>query len=58
MGISTEGLDDFQLIEVLSEKSGLSIPEPIQGLKERPVLHPDVCEKDVLAYKVLEFLGM
>ncbi len=58
MGIGTQGLDDFQLIEVLSEKSGLAIPEPIQGLKDRAVLHPGVCDKDVLAYKVLEFLGM
>lgn len=58
MGISTEGLDDFKLIDVLSEKSGLPIPEPIQGLKDRPVLHPGVCDKNVLAYKVLEFLGM
>lgn len=58
MGFATEGLDDFQLIDVLSEKSGLGIPEPIQGLKDRPVLHPGVCDKDVLAYEVLQFLGM
>ncbi len=58
MGISTEGLDDFQLIEILSEKSGMVIPEPIQGLKDRAVLYPGVCDKDVLAYKVLEFLGI
>lgn len=58
IGIATEGLDDFQLIDVLSEKSGLPVPEPIEGLKDRPVLHPGVCDRDVLAYKVLEFLGL
>ncbi len=58
MGIASEGLDDFQLIEVLSEKSGLPVPEPIRGLKERPVLHPGICDKDALAEEVLTFLGI
>lgn len=58
LDLPTEGLDDFQLIEVLSEKTGLPVPEPIRGLKDRAVNHPGVCDKDVLAYKVLEFLGM
>lgn len=58
MGIPSEGYDDFQLIDILSEKTGLVVPQPIQGLKDRAVLHPGVCDKDVLAYKVLEFLGI
>lgn len=58
MGIPTDGLDDFQLIDVLSEKAGLKIPEPIQGLKERPVLHAGICDKDVLAEQVVAFLGV
>lgn len=58
MGVATEGLDDFQLIDVLSQKAGLPVPEPIQGLKDRPVLHPGVCLKDALAEEVLGFLGL
>lgn len=58
MGLSTEGLDDFQLIDVLSQRSGLEIPEPIKGLKERKVLHPEVCDKSALAEEVLKFLGI
>lgn len=56
MGVSTAGLDDFELIDVLSEKSGLEVPEPIRGLKDRPVLHPGVCDRDALAEEVLKFL--
>lgn len=58
MGLSTEGLDDFQLIDVLSKESGMVVPEPIRGLKDRPVLHPGVCDRDALAEEVLRFLGM
>ncbi len=58
MGVSTEGMGDFELIDLLSQKSGLEIPEPIRGLKDRPVLHPGVCDKDALAEEVLRFLGM
>ena len=58
MDIPTEGLDDFELIELLSERAGLEVPEPIRGLKDRPVLHPGVCDRDALAEEVLGFLGI
>jgi len=37
--------DDFELIHVLSEKTGLEIPEPIRTLAEDLVLHPHVISK-------------
>lgn len=58
MGVDAASLDDFALIDVLSEKAGIPVPEPIRGLKERPVLHPGVCGKDALAEEVLRFLEL
>ena len=41
-----EKADDFEYLELLSQKTGEKIPEPLNGLKERPVLHNTLCEKD------------
>ncbi|MCH4888512.1 threonine synthase [Acidaminobacter sp. JC074] len=37
--------DDFELIHVLAEKTGLEVPEPIKYLAEDLVLHPHVISK-------------
>ncbi|MBN2795165.1 MAG: threonine synthase [Clostridia bacterium] len=37
--------DDFELIQVLHDKTGLEIPRPVQGLAEAEVLHPHVISK-------------
>jgi threonine synthase len=38
--------DEFEIMQELSEKTGVKIPENLKGLKEKAVLHKDVCEKD------------
>jgi threonine synthase len=38
--------DEFQIMQELSEKTGVNIPENLKGLKEKTVLHKEVCEKD------------
>lgn len=38
--------DEFEIMQELSEKTGVKIPENLKGLKEKAVLHNEVCEKD------------
>ncbi|MEL7606946.1 MAG: threonine synthase [Sedimentibacter saalensis] len=38
--------DEFEIMQELSEKTGVKIPENLKGLKEKKVLHKEVCEKD------------
>jgi threonine synthase len=38
--------DEFEIMQELSEKTGVKIPENLKGLKEKTVLHKDVCEKN------------
>ncbi|KAF5033487.1 hypothetical protein DSECCO2_606150 [anaerobic digester metagenome] len=38
--------DEFEIMQELSEKTGVKIPENLKGLKEKTVLHKEVCEKD------------
>jgi threonine synthase len=38
------GMDEFELMNVLSEVSGLKIPEPMKNLAKKEVIHTTVCE--------------
>ena len=38
--------DEFQQMETLAALSGVPIPKGLSGLKERPVLHEDVIDRD------------
>ena len=52
------GMDDFALIDELSRISGTSIPRAIEEIKNAPVLHDKVIEKDQMKDAVKEFLGI
>ncbi len=56
LNIKTEGKSDFELIEELSEKTGLEIPKPIDGLGDREILHKTVCEKDEMKKAIKKIL--
>lgn len=56
LGIKTEGKTDFELIEELSEKTGLKIPKPIKGLGDREILHKTVCQKDEIKEAIKNIL--
>lgn len=56
MGENTEGLNDFELVKVLSEKADMEIPEPVRALDEKPVLHEGICDKSELSKVVMEVL--
>ncbi len=56
VGIETGSRSDFELIDLLAEKCGLGIPEPIRGLADRPVLHPGTCRKEEMKRVVEDML--
>ena len=49
-------LNDIQVIDMLSEKSGTKIPKAIKELISAPVRHKGECGKDGMKDKVMEFL--
>jgi len=49
---------EFELLSVLSEKSGLSIPEPLKELDKKPILHKELCEPIEMIDKVRKALGI
>lgn len=51
-----QGMDDFALIDELSKISGTKIPKAIEEIRQAPVLHDKVIEKDQMEQAVLDFL--
>lgn len=51
-----KGMDDFALIDELSKISGTKIPKAIEEIRQAPVLHDKVIEKDQMEQAVLDFL--
>ena len=52
-----DNLDDFEIINKLSDLSKTKIPGPIEKLKELEIRHNITCEKDELKSEILKFLG-
>ncbi len=53
-----EGKDEFDLLDVLSERTQWPIPASLAGLRERPVLHRDHCTAAGMSETVVELLGL
>ena len=54
--VSGERIDDaFLATEKLNEETGEEIPEPLDGLKERPVRFEEVIDRADIAKKVVEY---
>jgi len=51
-------MDDFALIDELSKVSGTDVPKAVDDIRNAPVLHTDVCEKDEMKDMVKKFLGI
>ncbi|MDL2289482.1 threonine synthase [Clostridia bacterium OttesenSCG-928-F22] len=49
--------DEQQACTVLSELSGLSIPEPLAALSGKPILHSAFCKKDGMREDILAWVG-
>ena len=56
IGIDTEKLDDFELINELSRKTGLKVPISIDDLKNKKVIYKNVCNKESMKSVVNNFL--
>lgn len=52
------GLDEFELLEVLSRRCGLAVPAGLAGLAQRPVLHDRVCSREEMRDQVIQILGL
>lgn len=50
------GKSEFELLSVLSEKSGLEIPAPLKELDKMPILHKEFCEPEDMINKVKQVL--
>lgn len=48
--------EETELLSALSKASGLPVPGPLGGLKEKPVRHRSVCTKEEMGQVVLSFL--
>lgn len=50
--------DEMELLEVLSERTGWKIPKGLEGIKDRKILHKNVCGRDRMKKTVMEALGL
>lgn len=55
---SVAGKDEFELLELLSERSDMKIPESLASLKNKSVLFNTSCEKEQMRSVVSEFLNI
>ncbi|MCX7920406.1 MAG: threonine synthase [Clostridia bacterium] len=53
-----EGKSEFELLEVLAKGCGLNIPEGLEGLDKKEVLHKTVCSKEEMKEEVKKILGI
>lgn len=51
-------MDEFDILDALSEKSEEKIPEALSELKTKPVIFDITCEKDELAQVIKDFLRL
>ena len=56
LGMETSDKTDFKLVEELSEKTGLKIPESIKDLDKREVRHNTICEKEEMKETIKNIL--
>ncbi len=51
-------MDEFSLLEILSDISGQKIPEAIKGIGKRKILHNTICEADRMKDVIRDMLGI
>ncbi|MBO4327560.1 MAG: threonine synthase [Clostridia bacterium] len=49
-------INEFALLSILSEATGIDVPAPLAGLNKKQILHTGVCDKDAMKQAVLDFL--
>ena len=53
LGQQAQG-DEFAIMEQLHDVTGVAVPKNLSGLREKPVLHRDVIDKDEILDYVLK----
>jgi threonine synthase len=56
LNIDRSGLDDFALIDKLSEVTGLRVPEAVKALKDKKIIYNNIYGKDQIKAAVKSFL--
>jgi len=51
-------LPDLELADRLSEVAGVAVPKAVSDLRDAPILHDIVCERDEMKEEVRRFLGL
>lgn len=49
LGTDTTGMDGFACMDTLQQMTGVPAPEQLSGLRNAPILHPDVCDQGEMA---------
>lgn len=52
------GMDEFELLDVLSRHCGFPVPPALAGLAQKPVLHDTVCKREDMKDQVVQILGL
>ena len=55
LGQSIEGVDDLAQLEQLHNLTGIRIPRNLEKLSNAKILHEDICDKNEMAERVLQF---
>lgn len=53
-----KGIDEFKLIDMMSELSGVPVPKAVKDINKKPILHNRVCPKNEMKEVVLDILGI
>ena len=51
-------LPDLELADKLSETAGVPVPKAVSDLRDAPVLHDIVCDREDMRQEVRRFLGL
>lgn len=55
LGQNIEGVDDLAQIKILNDLTNVKIPKNLAALADSKILHSDVCDKDEMPQRVLDF---
>ncbi|MDE7403608.1 MAG: threonine synthase, partial [Lachnospiraceae bacterium] len=53
-----DAMEDFELVDKLTQLSKVEVPKAIEEIRKAPVLHDHVCEKTQMKQMVMDFLGI
>lgn len=58
IGIDIRDEDEFDILKSLSEKTGIDMPSSVERLRDKPVRHHSVVDRDEMKAMVMKFLNI